>query len=282
MTRTLALVMLVGAALVPALANPAPEPVDPSKEVGRLIEQMTDRNPQVRESAYKALTAMGAESLPALRRHRDHGDPEVRRRIGILIETKETAARLAPKRVSLHVQGKPIKDVVAELSKQSGYKIDFSSDNAKANGLVQGFDFDLDNVPFWEAVHKISNDAGLSLQSYFRGEGQLTLFAGDRIDPFVASEGIFRVAATGLYYNRQVQFGAVPKDGAAEGQRSERMSLNLTVTIEPRLRMLNVGQVQLVEATDDRGNSMLLTEAGACSAFSSGTMVTRPSRKMLK
>jgi hypothetical protein len=81
--------------------------------------------------------------------------------------------------------------------------------------------------------------------------------ARDSHEPFLYHDGVFRVAATGFSYNRQIQFGTLPKEGG-EGQRSERMTLSLSVTVEPRLRMLGLGTPQLTEAVDDRQNSLLL------------------------
>lgn len=255
MRRTVALALLVGLGLSPVLASPAPEAMPAAAEVERLIEKMADRNPQTREAAYQALRDLGPESLPALRRARDHADPEVRRRVVLLIETKELAARLAPKRVTLHVHAKPIRDVIAEIAKQTSYKIEYLNNDAERD--KQGYDYDLENVPFWDVLQRISTDSGLVMLSYYRSDGQITLQARDSHEPFVYRDGIFRVSATGFNYNRQIQFGTIPKDGG-DGQRSERMSLSLQVSIEPRLRMLAVGTPQLTEAVDDKQNSMLL------------------------
>lgn len=265
MRRTLTLAALIGIGVLPVLGGPPSATVPPAPEVERLIEQLGDRRPQARESASKALAAFGPEVLPALRRAMADADPEVRRRLGLLIDAKETAARIAPKRVTLKARGKPMAELVADLARQTGYKIELSAETPDRENQV--FDIDIDNLPFWEALRKLSVEGGLVLQPYYRQDGQLTLQSQDRYEPYVHHEGIFRVAATGFFYNRQVQFAAVPRDSAVEGQRTERLSFSLSVTVEPRLRMLSVGPVQIIEATDEHGNSLRLPEADRQAMF---------------
>ena len=123
-----------------------------------LIKQLGDDAYLKREAASDRLAEIGEPALDALRQATKSDDPEVRRRILILVESKENAARLAPKRISLHIQSKPMRDVVAELAKQSGYKIDYSAEAGDRENI--GYSFDLDNVSFWEALQKISADGG--------------------------------------------------------------------------------------------------------------------------
>ena len=105
---------------------------------------------------------MGPESLPALRKAQTHSDPEVRRRVGQLLSVKEYAAILKPKRLTLHLRDKTIKEAVAELAKQSGYKVEVNNGAAaKADPEKQLVRLDLDNVTFWEAFDKLCTAGGL-------------------------------------------------------------------------------------------------------------------------
>src|SRR4051812_49954940 len=96
----------------------------PAATIERLIEQLGSPDFKVRESAGKALAARGADVLPALKKAAAHPDPEVRQRLAALIADTERAVLLAPKRVTLHLDGVPLRDAVAELARASGYKID--------------------------------------------------------------------------------------------------------------------------------------------------------------
>ena len=59
----------------------------------------------------------------ARRQARGLADAEIQRRLDELIGSLERAATLAPRIVSLHVDKKPINDVIAELAKKTGFKI---------------------------------------------------------------------------------------------------------------------------------------------------------------
>src|SRR5438128_2681610 len=88
-----------------------------------LVQQLGDRDFQVREKASKTIRALGIEALPALQKRRAAGDPEVRRRLDELIPPLERAITLMPRRLTLHMTNKPIRAVLAEISKQTGYRL---------------------------------------------------------------------------------------------------------------------------------------------------------------
>ncbi len=233
----------------PASATPAIQP---------LIEQLTNRDFRVRDAAHKALAALGTEALPALIKGRAHSDPEVRRRLDELIPPLERAVTLMPQRVTLHMTNKSLKDVLAELSNQTKYKIAPVDNlgNGEADKVVHTFHFD--KVPFWEALDRISQAGGLVLQHNYYGDDQLRLYAGDSYVPFNYYNGPFKVMATGFYYNRSNQFAQLPRNPAQQGQpTSESLQLNMTIAVEPKLPILKVGAVRLATAEDDEKNSML-------------------------
>src|SRR5438132_1031342 len=118
------------------------------------------------DTARRALASLGVEALPALQKGRQSAaDPEVRRRLDELIPSLERAAILMPRLVSLHMTNKPVRDVLNELTRQTGYKFADWPDNpapGTRDKLVYTFQFD--KLPFWEAFDKISEASGLALQ----------------------------------------------------------------------------------------------------------------------
>jgi hypothetical protein len=102
--------------------EPKPEPKseqathDPKIE--KLIEQLGDSDFRKRDLAVDALKAEGVKVLPALRAALKHPDGEVRRRLVDLIPSIETAALLAPKRITLDMKNKTLPEIAAELGKQ--------------------------------------------------------------------------------------------------------------------------------------------------------------------
>src|SRR5262249_34430268 len=94
-----------------APASPPAKSAATSPSADKLVEQLGDRDFQVRETAAKALEALGPAALDALKKATNHSDPEVRRRVNALIPGIERAAALAPKRMNLVFKDKKMKDI---------------------------------------------------------------------------------------------------------------------------------------------------------------------------
>jgi len=261
MRRFAILSVLVGlgiASLLPA-DWPVKKPPPPSAE--QFILQLADRDYHVRDKASRALASLGVEALPALQKGRQSAaDPEVRRRLDELIPSLERAAILMPRLVSLHMTNKAIRDVLNELTRQTGYKFADWPENPAAgprDKLVDTFHFD--KLPFWEAFDKISEASGLTLQQQgYWPDDALHVYQQDAYVPFACYNGPFKVIATGFNYNRSNNFGQVPRNPAQAGQQTqEYLQVNLQIATEPRLPILKVGQVRLTVAEDDEKHSMV-------------------------
>jgi hypothetical protein len=225
--------------------------------IERLIEQLGDRDYRVRQKACTAIEALGTPALAGLQKSRSTPNAEVRRRLEALIASLERTTALTPKRITLHYEKKPIRDVLAEIAKQTGFKIPTTDAgfNGPAGQTLHTFHFD--KVPFWEVLDQVCEASGLTLQQT-SGNDNLQLTFQDNYEPFKCRIGAFRVMATGFYYNRNTNFGSVSRSPGQPGnQTSESLQLNLTVAVEPRLPILKVGQVVLTAAEDDQKGSML-------------------------
>jgi hypothetical protein len=252
--------VLLGLSVVPVAKGEVPLP-RPAPSVERLIDQLGSRDFRTREAASRALGALGIEALPALRKGRSHSDPEVRRRLDELIPPLERAVTLMPRRVSLHVTNKPIREVIAEIGRQTGYKLATWPDGAandERGKLLYTFHFD--RLPFWEALDRVCEASGIVLQQNW-GDEQLRLFFQDSYVPFTFYDGPFKVVATGFNYSRNNSFGQLPRHPAQQFQPGmqnfESLQVNFLIAVEPKLPIIRPGMVRLTEAVDEEGNSML-------------------------
>jgi hypothetical protein len=257
----LCLLAVLGAAALPALGDNNPTaPVVKAPSVEQLIERLGSPDFKTREAASHSLAALGVSALPALRKAQDHADPEVRRRLDELIPALEASASLEPRRVTLRTKNKPLKEILAEVTSQTGYKIQLLPDTSQRDKLVHSFDFA--NVPFWHALERVCAATGLALQQNYYADDVIRLQAADQAmqSPFVHHNGAFRLVAQGFSYGRSIQFGNQLANRVVNqlGQRgSEYLSFSFSIGVEPRLPLLSVGQVRLTLAEDEHKNSFL-------------------------
>lgn len=224
--------------------------------VEQWIERLGSPSYREREAALQALTALGSEALPALRKAQNHIDPEVRRRLADLIPTLEAQATFAPKLVNLKLVNRSLKDILHQLSEQTGYKVQLSDSDPNRERLVYSFDFE--QTPFWVALDKICETAGLALQQHYYGDDILRLYEVGQNIPFVHHNGAFRIVPTGFYYTRSLSFNNFNRvDLIRPLAAQENLNLSIILSVEPRLPLLQARSVRLIEVLDDEGNSMV-------------------------
>src|SRR5207237_3334721 len=119
--------LLAAGLLLPALTLYAEKPPTPPERAAALVERLGSDEFREREAAARALDALGAHALPALRAARKHPDLEVGRYAAELSETigrrVETARVLEAPRLRLQYKNTPVSQVLADLSKRSGNPI---------------------------------------------------------------------------------------------------------------------------------------------------------------
>jgi hypothetical protein len=239
---------------------PRAEQRPPSFE--QLLEQLGDRDGRVRENASQALELLGPAVLPRLKAVSDPKDPEVRRRLAALILVLEKAPLLQPRLITLQNKQWPMREAVAELAKQSGFKVELYPSGADDERTKQLHTLAFDQQPFWQALDRLCQVGGLALQRTYGDDNRLQLRFDETYVPHVAHAGAFRLVAQGFQYHRTIEFSALPRNASQTGQRGESLTFRFTVMAEPRMPMLWVGPAVLTEAVDERGNS-LLPPAGA-------------------
>jgi len=266
-TLTLAL------AFLPASTGHGDPPASESAKpvaVEELLHRLSDGVLRVRNDAARTILTLGAEALPKLLEARNSLDPELRRRVEELIPQLERKFLLEPKIVSLHMTNRPMRDVLSELCKQTGYKIapwdgGFAAigpggvplaAGTPANG--QAYSFHFDKLPFWQALDRVCESSGMVLQQNYWGDDFLRLYAADSYVPFNSYSGPFKVMATGFNYNRNNNFSELARSAKQRGPNFvENLSLNLSIAVEPRLPILRLGAAKITEAVDAEGHSLI-------------------------
>ena len=120
--------LLMAWALIPLATKPLEHgPVARATVNAELIVKLGSRDYRERESATRALDALGSLALQDLHKAAHDKDPEVRRRAETLIETierrEETARLLAPRLVHVKARNVPLATVIADLAQQSGFSV---------------------------------------------------------------------------------------------------------------------------------------------------------------
>jgi hypothetical protein len=161
---SMSLALVVGLMAGPAaLADEAPAgKVDPAR-IAKLVDQLGSPKFLVRNHARQQLKAIGEPALEALRKATTSTDAERSRVATELVKGIEakllTAKLLAPKRVKLDLDDRPVLDAVNELARQGGYPIQVVGDrNSLARRKVT---LHTGETTFWKAFDQLCEKAGL-------------------------------------------------------------------------------------------------------------------------
>ncbi len=237
----------------PTDKKPAPPPAPkPDPKIEQLVEQLGDADFRKRDEAVERLKAEGVKALPTLRAAVKHPDPEVRRRLVELIPAIETAAILAPKRISLSLKDKTITEILAEMNKQTGYQFEHWNNQPETRYSIAFKD-----ATFWQAMDQLNKTTGMELQQNW-GDDHVRLQphgSGGASSAYTYTDGSFRFQATGFQLYKHVDLS---QSGRGTVNRSETLTFMFSIQSEPRLPILGVGEVRLTAAFDSEKNSMLL------------------------
>ncbi|GIW82923.1 MAG: hypothetical protein KatS3mg105_4730 [Gemmatales bacterium] len=250
----------IASALILVVALPLPgvfgQSTGESVDIDKLIEQLSDQDFHKRQAAAKALQNAGIRALDKLKKAENHPDPEVRRWIRQNLPELEKRAILQPTRVTLQCKNKPFAEVIKSIEKQTGFSIGAYPDE-EARRLV--YDFDLKDVPFWQAIDAVCSKTGLMLQNgYGYGDGRIRLSARRGVAPFVHYHGPFRISAETFRLSKTLRLNLLPVDPKGlQSNLSQQLSLDIIVSSEPRLPLLGSFSVRLEKAVDERDNSLL-------------------------
>lgn len=227
----------------------------PDAAVAALITSLGDADYRVREKAGQALAAKGEAVLPDLRRAMNATDnPEIARRLTVLVRKMDYDRLVSPKRVTLTAKNKPIKEVYDEISKQTGYKIELQAGGPGTEGK---YSFEFDGTPFWQVIDKVSETAGLTVYTDYDDEMVRINSYSDSHNPYVAYAGPFRVVASQINSSKNVQLAGLSRRGFNNSRSQEAINLNFQIQSEPKNPILGTLQTELISATDETGASLV-------------------------
>lgn len=218
----------------------------------KLLAELASADWRVRRDAQDQLARGGAEAKPFIARLIQKATTaEARKNAEAALAQIDEDRLIGPSYVTLHVRGAPASRVVAELARQCFAPLPTEPADLLQDGSLPKLTLDVDREPFWkvmpEVCQKLAADFRLS-----GGKIVLTRNVGGpaRPDGVSVVAGPFLVVATGINYTRSKSF-------AGHGEQS-RFGMNISVLPEPKLNVLRAaGTVEVEQATDDRGNSLL-------------------------
>lgn len=225
--------------------------VAPGVSIELLIKQLGDKNYRVRQAAGKLLEERGEEALPFLRKSSDTADEEVRRKIEVLTQKIERSVLLTPKRVTMAMTDRSIEDVIKELARLTGYKLQYQG------GQQRKLSIEFQNVTFWHALERICNDCRLS-PGFDEQQGLVYLYQQDTLSPYTFHAGSFRFVATNFNYNRYVNLANIPRNGQdLNNQSDNNLNFGFMIQAEPKVPLLSFSPPRLTKAEDENGVSLL-------------------------
>ncbi len=284
---------LASLAVLVGLLAPGQQGVD----MKGLIERLGASRYSEREDATKALEAAGRVALPALRESRKSADPEVRERVSLLIDKIEADWLVHPTMIRLDYRDRPLSEVVASLSDQTGISLQLVPENP---ALWESRKVTLESpipLPFWVALDRLCQAAQIRHGLEAGGPidlrtSSLQLYAGDpTTDAPLSDSGPFRSIVTRIHHETSRLFGQAGRRGMlgggaviigqrgqeieaatgnGPGQRSEQFYVQIQVMSEPRMAISQGGVVKLEECIDDKGQSLVPPQASPSTTRSSG------------
>jgi len=253
----------------------------PDLDPAVLVAQLGAARYADRQAAAEALERIGRPALSALRTARDSRDLEVRTRAWSLTQKIEEALLTQPTRITLDFDNALLADVTKSFSLQTGFKMALYPQNLPKWRNQRVTLHESQPVDFWKAVDQLCDAAGLQYNSSMHGYGGerepvLALTDGSvRALTPISDHGPFRVSLLGVDYQRHVSYSPPPpppprpaalepppRDTGATRRlhpvTNVQFAAQLVVAAEPRLTLsYQPGALQLIEAVDDRGNSLV-------------------------
>jgi hypothetical protein len=267
---------MIGVPLI-LLAILAADGPGPEATAAGLVAQLGAPKYADREGAAQALEALGREAIPALKAARDAGDPEVRSRAALLQGKIESALMVRPTLVRLDFDDRPLAEVVQALGDRAGVAMQLVPPNNPAQAGQRVTLREDGPVTLWQAIDRLGRAGGLQHAVVNAGVGgargpaiQFVARPGEVTPPPTSDSGPFRLLVQGIHYHRDLTFGGgnngvvMGPNGVVLGRNAgggraatEQFYLDLQVTAEPRMLVSQNGPLKLVEAIDEKNQSLL-------------------------
>jgi hypothetical protein len=221
------------------LAGQAAEDLGP--KVRRLVRQLNAPEAAQRDAAQEQIIAIGVPALDLLPAASDTLPAEEQHRLMQIRQSLQrnlAAAAAQASLVTLHARAMPLAEVFAAISQQTGNKLVDARQQRGQPNANSPVTLELDRVPFWQALDRVLDQAGLEVDP-FAGDDTLQILArGEKLRPRAeraSYTGPFRIEATQIVAQRDLRNPA-----------NQALNVWLEIAWEPRVRPISIRQ----KATD--------------------------------
>jgi hypothetical protein len=240
-------------------AAPAEQP-----DATALVAKLGSAEPAERAAASESLKALGRGALPALEKAMKADDANVRERASALWETIQRDLMTRPSLVRLDGRDRPSADVLADLQTQTGLTLRI--DQGPREKLVAPGE--PAPVSFWTTLERLGM-GGIYYHNPGKGKFPTLQLRQAPAPAFTSTAGPFRVTLTGLHLHRDRQLIRGPWvridrfgqriNVPSEDLKGETVTFfgGLEVMVEPRMWFTQEAPARLIEASDDRGQSLV-------------------------
>lgn len=251
-----------------------------------LVARLSSERKAERDASSSALEALGEKAVPPLLEAADSSDLVLRARAAALLDRIEGRILTRASVVKLDLANATPLEAVAQVAKQTTYTITLEPDTSP-KWRVPSLNIHQE-LTFWEAIDQISRASEARLQPSvgpwnrrapnLPGDGRprrtpnvpdLVLREDSSPLPPISDAGAFRTTLLALSLNRSRNFHRTPIATAAP-EAIDSFTAQVQLRAEPRLTVSALEAVRLIEAVDDRGNSLITSDLPAT--------VTRSSR----
>jgi hypothetical protein len=219
-------------------------------DIDRLIVQLGSTKFSEREAAARALDAIGAPALDALKEAAKSDDAEMRHRaeelLGKIERRLETDRILAPTKVHLVCKDLRIDDVLKELQKQTGEEVVLRGGDGRAPP-TRTIAFDSGATTYWQAFDHLCVAAGLA-----EVQETVVVSSGEKAKRIVQIAQS-KVTPLPTHYAGALRIRALPEKVASN---AEEVGFTLGVGVESKLAALQLRGVCIDKAVDEQDRSL--------------------------
>jgi hypothetical protein len=223
---------------------------DLAEKVKELFKQLDDPSAEKRDAAEKGLVELGPSIMPLLPRVTPRTSAEVKDRLLRISKSLDKVAAeeiIKPKMLTLAGEAS-LKSVLEEIEKQTGNKVRDMRMEGGGEAADITIKSKLENVPFWQGLDQILDEAELSVEGVATESGALGIIPR----PEGQAKRFGKAFYSGPFRFETIELEAKRSLRAAN---MERLKLFIEATWEPRLRPVIIEQkLEDVIAKDDMGN----------------------------
>lgn len=264
-------VAVVGLSWMAGWAAAEPESTQ-EQRIGHFVHLLGSKRYAERESATRALEAMGPAALEELRQAARGRDSEIATRAADLIERiarrTESNRLLTPRSVHLVCQNTPVEQAVADLARHSGLPVVLEGNRTSLAG--KRLTLDTGETTFWRALDQLTHQAGLAERSpaavnpyttNVTDRRQIQVFNLQRESMYqpvpnderiVLTDGPSREMPTAYVGALRIR-ALLPTTAVGQARFNGETQIGLEISAEPRMGWQGVLDFRIDRALDEQG-----------------------------